>query len=381
MADYELTWITDNLAVGHAPMSYAELHSIREQGIDAILNLCGEFCDLHEIEREQGFDVFYLPLADEGAPCLEDLETALNWLDEAIYLGKRVLVHCRFGIGRTGTLITSYLLRRGFGRKLAKTKLKSFRSAPSSFAQWWFLRKYGKKSGILTIREPSLEGENLVDLNSYFAAYERLLASAEAAFEACAAESERIRSCGSGTDACCHRVIYLQFIEAAYVHYHLNKTLHRDERLAAISRAVNAGQAAAQMLTDAGQGLANGPPGHWADPVEQGYTCPLSLDQQCIAYSYRPLVCRVYGMPVVVDNRVASRGRQESRQVCTDSIFNLDQANEVLQEISQSLFFELHSVFLADRSFLFPLTDVVSGKFIEDYFSFLMRTENGAIEK
>ena len=55
---YELTWITDHLATGHAPMSYDELDSIREQGIGAIVNLCGEFCDLHEIEESSGFDVY-----------------------------------------------------------------------------------------------------------------------------------------------------------------------------------------------------------------------------------------------------------------------------------------------------------------------------------
>jgi len=48
---YQLTWITEYLAVGYAPMSHVELESIKEQGIDAIVNLCAEFCDLHEIEE------------------------------------------------------------------------------------------------------------------------------------------------------------------------------------------------------------------------------------------------------------------------------------------------------------------------------------------
>ena len=43
------------LAIGHAPMSYEDLESIKKQGINAIVNLCGEFCDLHEIEEKFGF--------------------------------------------------------------------------------------------------------------------------------------------------------------------------------------------------------------------------------------------------------------------------------------------------------------------------------------
>jgi protein-tyrosine phosphatase len=86
---HQLHWITEHLATGHAPMSYEDLDSIREQGIDAIVNLCGEFCDLHQIEETSGFEVYYLPVADEHAPDLEAMERALDWLDEAIYLGKR----------------------------------------------------------------------------------------------------------------------------------------------------------------------------------------------------------------------------------------------------------------------------------------------------
>ena len=89
MPKYELTWITEHLATGYAPMSYEELDTIREQGISAIVNLCGEFCDLHQIEEQSGFEVYYLPVADECAPDLEEMEKALEWLDEAVYLNKK----------------------------------------------------------------------------------------------------------------------------------------------------------------------------------------------------------------------------------------------------------------------------------------------------
>ncbi|HCY84248.1 MAG TPA: protein tyrosine phosphatase, partial [Desulfobacteraceae bacterium] len=42
MSTYEFTWTTGRIAAGCAPMSYADLDEVKEQGIGAIVNLCGE---------------------------------------------------------------------------------------------------------------------------------------------------------------------------------------------------------------------------------------------------------------------------------------------------------------------------------------------------
>jgi protein-tyrosine phosphatase len=142
---YRLAWITDYLAVGHAPMSFIELDSIKKQGINAIINLCAEFDDLHEAENKSGFEVYYLPIQDENTPDMDDMERALAWLDEAIGVGKKILVHCRFGIGRTGTFVTAHLVRKGCSLKAAGKKMKHTCSAPQSYKQWKLLKKYTKK--------------------------------------------------------------------------------------------------------------------------------------------------------------------------------------------------------------------------------------------
>lgn len=133
MSKYELTWVTEHLAAGHAPFSHEDLAAMKGQGIDAIVNLCGEYCDLHEIQQDSGFEVCYLPIADECAPDMVEMEKAIEWVDEIIDQGKKVLVHCRFGIGRTGTFVTAYLLKHGLNLKAAAKILKSTRANPTYY--------------------------------------------------------------------------------------------------------------------------------------------------------------------------------------------------------------------------------------------------------
>jgi protein-tyrosine phosphatase len=145
LTNYKLTWVTPELSVGHAPLSYADLDAIREEGVAAIVNLCGEYCDLHEIEKDSGFEVYYLPIQDECAPDIKEMENAIDWVDQRILQGKKVLVHCRFGVGRTGTFVTAYLLQKGLDMKAASKLLKKTRANPTNSCQWKLLRSYQKK--------------------------------------------------------------------------------------------------------------------------------------------------------------------------------------------------------------------------------------------
>ena len=144
MPKYELTWITKNLAVGHAPIEDDDLEAIKDQGVGAIVNLCGEFFDLHKIEKKSGFEVLYFPIPDECAPDMIKLEMAIQWVEDTVSRGKKVLAHCRFGVGRTGTFVTAYLMHTGLSMKAAEKKLKYSRANPSNYCQWKLLRDYKK---------------------------------------------------------------------------------------------------------------------------------------------------------------------------------------------------------------------------------------------
>ena len=82
MRKYPVNWITTELAVGYAPRSHDDLETIRAQGITAIVNLCAECYDLADSEKSAGFHVYFVPVPDEEAPAMEDLERAVAWIED-----------------------------------------------------------------------------------------------------------------------------------------------------------------------------------------------------------------------------------------------------------------------------------------------------------
>jgi protein tyrosine phosphatase (PTP) superfamily phosphohydrolase (DUF442 family) len=320
---YKLTWITNQLAVGHAPMSYDELDSIKEQGIRAIVNLCAEFSDLHELEEQAGFEVFYLPIHDECAPEMEAMEKALHWFDESIYLNKKILVHCRHGIGRTGTFVSAYLLRRGLGLKLAEKTLKTTRATPTNHSQWKLLKKYGKQQGTLNAREASIQHSNTIDLAPFFLEYQAILSEFTT-------QTDKEDPCWIKDEQCCHEYFELQLIEAVFVSHSMNLSLTSTARENIIHTALSELQKYSKNKTF--------------------HTCPLLHDDCCQLGENRPLHCHIL-----------------------KNIDDKDETDSMINTLSRNVFFALTNSFPPEEKLYFSMLDTISGRFVQQYFQAMLK--------
>src|SRR5688572_19833692 len=78
---------------------------------------------VHEIEVKY----YRFPIRDFGLPAHEQMKSILDRIDERLQAGHKIYLHCWGGIGRTGTTIGCYLVRRG----------KTGEEALKQLALWW----------------------------------------------------------------------------------------------------------------------------------------------------------------------------------------------------------------------------------------------------
>jgi protein tyrosine/serine phosphatase len=67
------------------------------------------------------------PIGDFGLPTPEKMLKILNTVDQALQAKQKIYLHCWGGIGRTGTTVGCYLVRRG----------KTGEEALNQLAEWW----------------------------------------------------------------------------------------------------------------------------------------------------------------------------------------------------------------------------------------------------
>jgi ADP-ribosyl-[dinitrogen reductase] hydrolase len=126
-------WVTpDRLLAGKYPggrtladANERGLGKLLEAGIDAFLDLTQP----GELPAYQDYlppNVLYLrrPIIDHGVPeHAAQMSEILATLDEALNAGRRVYVHCRAGIGRTGTVVGCHLVEQGLSGEEALGEL------------------------------------------------------------------------------------------------------------------------------------------------------------------------------------------------------------------------------------------------------------------
>jgi atypical dual specificity phosphatase len=119
------SWLIESKLAGCArPESEAELNGLRSEGVRAIISLTGTPLYPEPINR-LGFA--YLHSHISGAPSLVQLDEIIQFIEEQSAQSNPVVVHCAEGMGRTGTILAAYLVRKGMSADNAISKVREKR--------------------------------------------------------------------------------------------------------------------------------------------------------------------------------------------------------------------------------------------------------------
>ena len=158
---FNFDWIDERLAVGGSfPMEAAE-QLARREAIGAVVDLRIERCDDEAVLRISGLEFLHLPTEDCCAIAPRMIDDGVAWVRGHMDAGRRVLIHCEHGIGRSALLALCTLVAGGVQPLDAMNRLKTARPVVSpapeqleSFRSW--VTGWRKRTGA-RLEVPSLD--------------------------------------------------------------------------------------------------------------------------------------------------------------------------------------------------------------------------------
>lgn len=135
--------IEDKLAGSGLPVSKDEFGWLLEHGVKSIVTV-------REVALPQAWTekigYLHLEVDDYGAPELEDIDRAVDFIDAEIKSDRPVMVHCAAGKGRTGVILAAYLVKKeGIGARQSIEKIRAMRPGSiQSEVQEWAIEMYEK---------------------------------------------------------------------------------------------------------------------------------------------------------------------------------------------------------------------------------------------
>jgi Fe-S-cluster containining protein len=208
------------------------------------------------------------------------------------------------------------------------------------------------------------------NLTPYFQQYEKLVKQADAAFDRVRQEYPQCVSCGLECSDCCFALFDLTLIEAMYIKTKFQQEFSEDQRAAIVEAANVADRKIHQLKKKAYKEFEGGKEQDQilAEMAEQRVQCPL-LDENhhCRLYDFRPITCRLYGVPTSIGGKGHTCGKSAFLEGESYPTVNIDIINRGLYKISHDFSQTIRSKYAKLGEMLVPLSMALLTDYTEEY--------------
>lgn len=108
---FAFSWITEQIAVG-AGFSDEDIPYIKNKDLDAIVDLRSEYSDNEQRLKEFGMQFLHIKVDDRYSPTFEQLDEIFNFVQPLLDNGKKILIHCQNGCGRSPLVAIAILAKK-----------------------------------------------------------------------------------------------------------------------------------------------------------------------------------------------------------------------------------------------------------------------------
>jgi len=210
----------------------------------------------------------------------------------------------------------------------------------------------------------------ITELEPIFEKYEAFVKQIDEVFKKVCSDYPDCVKCGLECSDCCFALFDLSLVEALYINLkflenigdkkdkvleaanRIDRNLHQLKRKA--FKAVESGQKSEEQVL--------------FEMAAERSRCPLLNEKnRCDLYAFRPITCRLYGIPTSIDGRGHTCGLSGFKEGVSYPTVNLDTVNAKLKAFSEEIVAALRSTHLKMGDVLMPVSMALLTVFDEDY--------------
>jgi Fe-S-cluster containining protein len=209
-----------------------------------------------------------------------------------------------------------------------------------------------------------------MEFSTLFEKYKKIVGSADKVFEQIKKEYSDCVSCKIECSDCCHALFDISFVEALYISQRFREKFNGPELDKLLDKANKADRKIYKLKKEAYKDFKEGKDetAIFEKIAEERIRCPMLNDSdQCDIYEFRPITCRLYGVPTAIGGKGHTCGLSGFKKGQSYPTVNLDAIHQALFNISSEIVKQIGSKYSGMSEMVVPLSMAILTVYDEEY--------------